>query len=65
MESAKIKVNDRVKRTNGNGCQGLVKDIRYETSTTGDNKEKPPMVVVFWDNGSQSYCAVEALEIVN
>ena len=66
----KIKINDRVKRLNGSsGCHGVVKDVRIETSALRSKideaeREKASMVCVQWDNGTQSFFAPEALELV-
>ena len=64
-EAKKLKVNDRVKRANGCGCLGVVKDIRTEVSTTSaETREKNLMIKVAWDNGTVSYFGPEALEVV-
>lgn len=58
-----INVNDRVKRSNGKGSQGTVKDVRHEvTSTKGDVAERGLLVVVQWDNGTCSYATPGGLE---
>lgn len=56
----KLAVNDRVKRVSGQGCHGIVKDVRVET-TSATSKEKPLLVLVQWDNGTASYFAPESL----
>ena len=66
MSVKKMKVNDRVRRVNDDGCQGAIKDIRAESvSVSGtEEKDKPLMVNVLWDNGTLSVLAPEALEVV-
>ncbi len=60
----KLKINDRVRRVDGLGCNGVVKDIRSEvTATTGDSKEKGILITVLWDNGTFSYFGPEGLEL--
>lgn len=56
----KLATNDRVKRTSGEGCHGIVKEVRAET-TAAASKEKPLLVLVQWDNGTASYFAPESL----
>lgn len=61
----KYKINDRVKRADGSGCQGMIKDVRTEvTATTGDSKEKGILITVMWDNGTFSYFGPEGIELV-
>ncbi len=66
MSSKKIKVEDRVKRADGNGCYGLVKDVRTEitANTLDTHKEKALLVSVLWDNGTFSYLTPDNLEVV-
>lgn len=65
MSDNNIKLNDRVKRSSGSGCFGIVKELKTEvTATSADAREKGLMVTVLWDDGSFSYFAPEALEIV-
>jgi hypothetical protein len=60
----KLKVNDRVKRLSGEGCIGVVKEIRAETTSIGDSKkEKPVLISVLWDNGTISYFSPEGLQV--
>jgi len=59
----KFSVNDRVRRANGEGSQGAVKEVRQEVvSSSGDTREKGIMVTVAWDNGTISSFTPEALE---
>jgi len=59
----KFKVNDRVKRISGEGCMGIVKEVRAETTSVGDSKkEKPLLIAVLWDNGTLSYFSPEGLQ---
>lgn len=65
-EIKKIKENDRVKRAAAAGCLGTVKEIKKEIAgSSTDPTEKGLMVSVEWDNGTISYMAPEALEIVS
>ncbi len=58
-------VNDRVKSKDAERCLGVVKEVHEEViGTTGDIKDKALMVKVQWDNGTFSYFAPEALEIL-
>ena len=60
----KFKLNDRVKRSNGEGCLGIIKELRAETTSISDSKkEKPLLVSVLWDNGTLSYFAPEGLQL--
>ena len=63
--SKKFKVNDRVRRSNGQGCSGVVKDIRSEVTSAGhrEDKEKNVMINVQWDNGTLSYFSPMSLEL--
>ncbi|MCB0318631.1 MAG: hypothetical protein KDD56_07725 [Bdellovibrionales bacterium] len=64
-KTSEINVNDRVRRTSGPSCLGVVKEIREEvTSTSGDTSEKGRMINVLWDNGTQSYFSPDAIEVV-
>ncbi len=61
-----IEENSRVKRkAGGSACAGVVRSIREESrpSKIGDD-EKALLVTVLWDNGTFSYVAPEALEVV-
>lgn len=66
MNAKKLKVEDRVKRVDAPGCQGTVKSVRQETiiSSSNSEKERPTIVTVLWDNGTQSCFGPDALEIV-
>ena len=62
-ELSPFKVNDRVARKGKSACTGTVKELRKEvTATSGDVTSKALMVVVHWDNGTNSYLTPEALE---
>lgn len=69
-ETKKLKINDRVKRANGtSGAYGVVREIKQEvtaarTNSSEKEKERSLMVCVQWDNGTQSYFAPDALEVV-
>lgn len=64
MTEEKIKVSDRVKRSNGESCVGTVKEIRFEsTAAKSENKEKNPIIGVQWDNGTYSFFTPEALHV--
>ena len=67
MTKKVIKVNDRVKRTIQGGCFGTVKDVREEITAkvTDKDKEGALLINVIWDNGTLSYVAPEALEVIN
>jgi len=61
----KFSVDNRVRRTNGEGSLGSVKEVRQEViASSGDTREKGVMVTVAWDNGTISSFTPEALEIV-
>lgn len=63
MSGNEFKESDRVKRKDGAGCEGMVKEIREElTSSVEDSDEKAVMIQVLWDNGTLSYMSPEALE---
>ena len=65
MKGKEFKQNDRVKRANGPGILGVVKEVKYETqATAGEGKDRGRMISVLWDNGTISYFAPEALEVV-
>ena len=64
MDSKNLKVNDRVKRVKARGCQGIVRDVRHEITAASEQKEKPLIVTVQWDNGTLSHFSPEALEVV-
>ena len=65
MSTKKLKVNDKVKRAQGHGCHGIIKDIRAESmGSISDTREKPLLVTVQWDNGTLSTFAPESLEVV-
>ena len=60
-----MKVSDRVRRANGAGCQGVIKDIRTETiSSASETKDRPIIVTVAWDNGTVSQFAPDGLDPV-
>lgn len=62
----KLKENDRVRRLNVPGCQGIVKQIRQETTaSTVEQKEDALLVTVLWDNGTISYFSPQSLELVS
>lgn len=66
MGTPKVKINDRVKRTQTGGCLGTVKDVRTEvTASSQEAKDKGLMISVRWDNGTTSYLSPEGLEVVN
>ncbi len=55
----------RVRRKNGLRSLGTVKEIRTEvTASTGETGDKALMVVVDWDNGTQSYFTPNSLVVV-
>lgn len=55
----------RVKRKVGRGSVGTVREIRTEvTASGGDPTDKGLMVVVDWDNGTQSYFTPNSLEVL-
>ena len=60
-----LEVGSRVRRSTGKGAIGTVLDIRTEvTATGGETAEKGLMVVIAWDNGTQSYTTPSGLEVV-
>lgn len=66
MSSAKeLKQGDKVKRVSGIGCLGTVKSIREETTKSQNESPMDSLIVkVLWDNGTFSYFAPSALEVV-
>jgi hypothetical protein len=46
------------------GCPGVVKAVRYETSTSSSDRtgEKSVMLHIQWDNGTLSYLGPEGVE---
>ena len=65
MSNDKLQVNDRVKRKSGQGGAGVVKEIRKEIQNPSAAVKKEDgmlMVLVLWDNGTQSYFSPEGLE---
>ena len=63
MAATDLKVDDRVRRCGGEGCLGVIKEIREEiVGTSGDTTDKALLVKVLWDNGTLSYFSPEALE---
>ena len=59
----KYHVSDRVRRSNGTGGAGIVKDVRIEvTASTIEAKEKSVMYLVQWDNGTLSIFGQEGLQ---
>ncbi len=66
MTDKAYKVDDRVKRASGKGPQGTIKDVRQEVagSNKGDAHPEEFLVVVQWDNGTCSYVAPNALELL-
>ena len=64
--SKKFKINDRVRRIGGKGCQGIIKDLRSEITSAGrhEDKDRNLMVNVQWDNGTLSYVSPATIECV-
>ena len=65
MATKKLKVKDRVKRKDGKGSHGVIQEIREELAvTTAAPKDKEAvMVKVLWDNGTNSFYTLNALEL--
>ncbi|MCB0330088.1 MAG: hypothetical protein KDD70_10500 [Bdellovibrionales bacterium] len=63
---APLESGARVRRKKGKGSMGTVKEIRTEVTAAGSNDpaEKGLMVIVDWDNGTQSYFTPNSLEVV-
>ena len=61
-----FKVGEKVARVHGPGSHGIVKEIREETMSQGDSrdKERPYVVGVHWDNGTVSYFGPQGLKRV-
>ena len=61
-----FKVSDRVKRVEPRGSQGTVIKVRQESlsPSANQNREVLPLIKVNWDNGSVSYHAPDALQLV-
>lgn len=60
-----LEVGARVMRKQRQGCRGTVKEVRAEvTATTGETEDRGLMVVVDWDNGTQSYFTPNNLTVV-
>ena len=67
MATKKFKEKDRVVRVAHPAPQGVVKEIRTEMENSGlspEARERAAMIGVTWDNGTFSYSAPEALQIV-
>ncbi len=65
MTTSKIQKDARVKRKSAQGCQGIVKELKREvTSSSGDTKDKALMAIVLWDNGTLSTLSPQALAVV-
>lgn len=65
MSKQNLKVSDRVKRATGDGCLGVIKEIREETMAARvESPQKSPLVNVLWDNGTLSYLSPDALQLV-
>ena len=62
MAKKDFKVNDRVKRADGEGCNGTVVLVAEEV-TNNSAKEPALLVTVMWDNGTRSIFGVEGLEL--
>ena len=65
MENGKIKIGDRVKQSQREGLQGVVKGVHSETTAKADQKDKALMIEVLWDNGTLSYLTPEQLQVVS
>lgn len=66
MPKRTLKASDRVKRADGSGGFGVVKELREETMAAKvESPNKSPLVNVLWDNGTLSYLSPEALELVD
>ena len=63
-KTAQLQISDRVQKIKEPGIQGIVKDIRTETTSKQDSKEKNLMIQVMWDNGTVSYFSPENLRKV-
>lgn len=62
LPNVKFKVNDRVRRANGQGCNGTVRELRTDvTASSADQRDRSVMVNVLWDNGTQSSMAPDSL----
>jgi hypothetical protein len=59
-----VKESDRVRRTDGHGCLGVIRELRQETAGTSNLVERSWLCQVQWDNGTLSYCEPELLEAV-
>ncbi len=65
MTKRTLKVSDRVKRAGGQGCVGVVKELRDEVMASKvESPENGLLVNVLWDNGTLSYLSPDALELV-
>ncbi len=63
IEVCPFQAEDRVKRKDGEGCFGIVHEVRSEvTATSGDSSERGLLVIVNWDNGTTSYLTPASLE---
>lgn len=61
--TSEFKANQRVRRKDIPGCNGVVKESREEiTATTGEGK-RAIVVRVLWDNGTESYFSPKGLEL--
>lgn len=64
-KSTQLQVSDRVQRVKDPGLQGMVKEIRTETTSKQDSKDKGQMIQVLWDNGTLSYFSPESLKKIS
>jgi len=66
MKNEEVKLSQRVRRKDGAGCYGVVREIRDEiTATTGDGTGKALIVRVLWDNGTDSFLSPIGLELAD
>jgi hypothetical protein len=56
-----VRETERVKRIDGTGCLGVVRELRQETAGTSTLVERSWLCQVLWDNGTLSYCEPDRL----
>ena len=66
MTDRVFKIQDRVKRVEGEQSEGTVTMVRAEThGTAAERKERGVIIGVQWDNGTFSYFTPDALVVLS
>jgi hypothetical protein len=66
MSEEKFELNSRVRRKDGKGPIGVVKEVRKEllNHSTLPREESDLMILVRWDNGTESFFSPAGLRLV-